>query len=196
MPLSVGIISRNLPYTCEFERWKFSSSRLLNPAKQAVTAERCRQGAVPHQVPEHAGGMTRPSAVTLAAACCALLCCAAQAQAGRRLHEEEPYRDLEPEFDTCNGALRARASAGASPARAGRPARPAAPAGVKYEEQGWYQLEVPTHKRAPVAALQEVAALAPLLNASAPEVGRLPHRAPAPSRRLHRRPAGPLCSRG
>ncbi len=82
------------------------------------------------------------------------------------------------------------------PGARGRPACPAALAGVKYEEQGWYQLEVPTHKRSPVAALQEVATLAPLLNSSAQEVGRLPRRVPAPSRPQQRRAAVILRSRG
>lgn len=38
------------------------------------------------------------------------------------------------------------------------------PTGVKYEDQNWYKLELPTYKRSPVAALQRLAVLAPLLD--------------------------------
>ncbi|KAK9826476.1 hypothetical protein WJX81_003204 [Elliptochloris bilobata] len=47
---------------------------------------------------------------------------------------------MDPEFDDCNG--------------------------VKYEDQGWYKLEVPMYKRAPVGPLQQLAVLLPLLDDS------------------------------
>lgn len=45
------------------------------------------------------------------------------------------------------------------------------PTGIKYEDQNWYKLELPMYKRSPVAALQRLAVLAPLLdNATDAEV--------------------------
>ena len=105
----------------------------------------------------------------------AVLCCllwpgAARAQSrparGRRLLYEAPYRDMDPEFDTCDGARPPMVQLRVNTTYAIHCISICSRAGVKYEDQGWYKLDVPLVRRAPVAALQQLATLAPLLDNS------------------------------